>query len=250
MTTVPAWALGQGAGVQIPKDEKVNPTFRFFVPKDKEKRIIFLHGIETSLTIWEHQFELMNKGKLSWNNFATCLASIHQPCPMCRYAEDMGKYGRTAVQLFSVLDLTPWKDRNGVDHPYSKMVLAAKKGTQALLLRRHMDLVNDGKTQGLLHAQFKVYRAPDEKSPGVGSDYQFLKYSDLSKIPPEDAAPVSWDEFAPNPAYMAKCVARLRGGGAIVGGKPASGGLFDDDDLTSEAPAGPAGPVADIQCDY
>lgn len=246
MTTVPAWALGQGAGVAIPKDDTPRSTFRFFVERGKEKHIIFLHEIDSALVIWEHQFQLMKKGKLSWNNFATCLRTTGSPCPLCRYAEDMGKFGRSAVQLFSVLDLTPWKDKQGVVHQYSKVILAAKKGTQDILTRRHLELVQSGKPQGLKHAKFKVYRGPDDKSPAVGSEFTFVKYSELGKLPPDDIIPVPIDEFAPNPTRMAEIVTRLKGGAAPTLSSGSS--LLDDDD---DLPSG-AGEfdVASVECDY
>lgn len=250
MTTIPAWALGQGAAVQIPKDETQRSTFRFFVERDKEKQVIFLHGIESAVVIWEHQVKLMRKGKPSWNNYFTCLQSMGMPCPLCRYAQDMGQFQRSAVQLFTVLDLTPWEDGKKVKHPYSKVVLAAKKSTQGIIVRRHLDLVNGGNSAGLLHAKFKIYRGPGDKDPAAGTDYQFMKYTDLvaAKVPVEDTTPVSLDEFAPNPQAVAEVISRLRGGSAPVA---SSGGpsLLDDDDLSPPADAG-GGPVANIECEY
>jgi hypothetical protein len=211
--STPSWMVGTGKETDMQGEASTRKPFRVWMPAGESRKLVFLHEMETSPVIWEHQYQRMRDGKMRWNNFATCHKPIDNQCPMCDFAAEMGKGQRTKVRLFSVLDLSPWVHKGtGKTHAYSKVVLAAKIKTSDTIIRRYTSLIDQGKP--LTGATFEVFRSKDSKSPASGDDYQYISHFDLTSIPEEDRKPHDWMIYAPDLAFLADEVRILRGGQA------------------------------------
>lgn len=235
---MPSWMSGMGHKADMSGDAKKRVPFRFWLNPGTERNILFLTDGDRAPVFWEHQYCAMKNGKLNWGHHLTCLQVLGQQCPMCQYAQDHGKFERSKIQAFTILDLTPWKDSSGKEHPYTKRVLAVKSRVQETIARKYIAQIDKG--EKLRGAIFKVFRPNDKKSASTGTEFDFVKMMDLAKLPEGAADEVDWNLFAPDPEKMVSEVARLHGGGeassATTSAAPASE-LFGD--LTG-------GPVDDL----
>ena len=139
---------------------------RFWMPADSEKSVVFL--TEDPFIYLEHNW----KEGSSYRNWATCLDPLGEPCAHCDRGDN--KYQAAA---FTVVDCSPWTDKEGKEHRFTKRLLIAKSGVWEKIERKRRSLKEDGHT--LRGAAFKIYRGKDSKSPSVGEDFEFRKMIDL-----------------------------------------------------------------------
>lgn len=163
---------------------------RFYMRLEDERQITFLDGdfAETGLLdvpcFWEHQVQMNGR----WDNWFPCLKEF-EPCPVC---EDTGK-DAAFVYAFTVLNHTPWTDRDGNVHEHEKQLYVCKRDTFKRL--SHLAQNRDG----LAGCTFDVVRIGD-KSANVGSDFDFIekrKPKEIMKaygLKEEDTKPFNYDE--------------------------------------------------------
>jgi len=158
---------------------------RFWMPKDSDKNLVFL--TDEPFLFMEHQW----KENGNWRNWATCLEPLGLPCQRCD--DDSNRY---QVAAFTVVDCSPWKDKEGKEHRFTKRLFMAKSGIWEKIERERGLLQEDGNT--LRGAAFRVFRGKDDKSPGVGEDFKFRKMIDLDNWEFTDIAEYDYAElFAP-----------------------------------------------------
>ena len=211
MTGTPSWLVGTGAvDMAAPARAALKP-FRFWLERSGKANIIFLSDGSDVPCIWEHQVKLRKKGKDDWNNYFTCLEASQGTCPLCAYAEEYDMFWKQQVQLFTIIDLTPYvSKKTGKSVPYSRKILTAKRATSEILMRKYAGRIDEGQT--LRGACFEVFRSSDQKSPSVGTDFDFKRMIDLSKLPKEDIVPFDFNIFAPDREQMVRVVDRLMRG--------------------------------------
>ena len=208
---IPSFLIGVGDKVELKTEQRQRSMFRFWLKNNSEAQIIFLSDGNDAPCLFEHQVALKRKGKLDYNNFFTCLKSTIGTCPLCDFADEYDKAWQQAVQLFTILDLTPWvskKDKK--THPFTKKILCAKRATQEIIMRKYV--ARKDNKESLRGAQFKVFRGSDEKSPNVGTEFEFIKMVDLSKISPDPKATEVLDVMTLKPNYelIVKVALQLR----------------------------------------
>lgn len=205
---VPAWLVGQGEKVSMEGEARQSRgPFRFWLNKNSGTNIIFLSDGSDVPCIWEHQVCLRKAGKDDWNNYFTCLGPV--VCPLCAFSDEFDKFYKQKVQLFTILDLTPYHNKRlNKQVLYSKKVLTAKKATSEILMRKYT--IRLDQNQKLRGAQFAVHRGSDAKSANVGSDFEFIKMVDLSKFLPEDITVMDVAVLEPNRDVMIKVAERLQ----------------------------------------
>ena len=119
------------------------------------------------------------------------LTCLDADCPMCAKG-----YWKTPCIVFSILDLTPWKDKQGNEKKYFKKTLLIKGKAMMELISVRRD-ANGGTLAGL---KMSVLRT-DDKAPNSGDDFSVLGKVDLSKLPVDDKKdiqPFNYEElFAP-----------------------------------------------------
>lgn len=101
------------------------------------------------------------------------LTCLDDSCPMCA-----ANYYKTACFVFTVLDTTPYKDKNGVEKPYYKKVLVIRGKAMKQIIDSRRE-ANGGSLKGL---KMQIMRTND-KAPNSGDDYQVLGKVDLEKLP-------------------------------------------------------------------
>lgn len=114
-----------------------------------------------------------------------------EDCPACAK-----NYYKTPVMVFTVLDLTPFTDKDNKERKYFKKPFLAKgKATIEKINMRKSE--NGGSLKGL---KIKITRTTD-KSAACGDDFVAVGRTDLSKLPvekAEDLVPFNYEEiYAP-----------------------------------------------------
>lgn len=245
---VPAWAAGVGhkADMNHAADLSKRVPFRFWLKQGTERKILFLTDGDEAPVIEEHQYQAMKRGRPSWDNYLTCLKLLGETCPMCAFSKDVDKFHASKVQLFTILDLTPWKNKDGQEQAFTKKVLAVKRRTQEIIARKYISRLDEGQT--LKGASFKVFRSNDSKSPAAGTEYDFISMVDLSTLPEGAADPVDWELFAPDRKLMEEEVQRLRvSHGLAPASTPSSASVsFTDAVSTPTTSQVTGGPVDDL----
>ena len=145
---------------------------RFWIPKEAETQITFLDGnldddglLETA-TYWEHQLRLNG----DWRNWYACTQD-QEPCPICQGSSDTP----ALVAAFTVLDHTKWTGKDKVEHQHEPRLFICKRET----FKRLQKLAT--KRGGLTGITFDVSRTGD-KSPSVGSDFDFVEKRTLAAV--------------------------------------------------------------------
>lgn len=155
------------------KEERENEIRRFFVKRGTERRVTFLDGDLDSngelelVAYMEHN--LMMNGH--WRNFFPCPGNDEEPCPIC---EERKLPAHVAV--FTVIDHTKYKDREGKEHKDQKMLLVAKRKTQQILEAIAV------KRGGLAGITFDIMRVDEDQSPAVGTMFDFIDKEKVKRV--------------------------------------------------------------------
>jgi len=115
----------------------------------------------------EHNLELNGK----WFNYFVCL-SDNEPCPICSDPA----HSRSPAYLImpmTVVDHTPYVDKNGVTHQFQRKLFMAKRDTFKRLQRIAT------KRNGLAGITFDISRVGD-KSAAVGDTFDFIEKTPLA----------------------------------------------------------------------
>ncbi len=174
---------------QFTQDVNPRSIYRFSVKKGERKRVLFLDN--QAFTVQEATI------KIGANRFDTYTSSMSPDCPLFR-ASAMKKIRLQKGVYYTVLDLTPYKDKQGKDRKYSKKAFVAR-GTSAEILLRRME-ENGGTLVGKVVECFR----DGEKSPACGNDFKVIQSVDLSKLPPDDVKPYDFVNLLkpPHPSVL------------------------------------------------
>jgi hypothetical protein len=136
-----------------------NQPFRMWVPPGESKEIIILDE-KPDFFMYEHNLKDPETGK--WNVFKTC-AGEDDNCALCE------KYGDSYYALYlSVIDLTPYEDRNGNTVEWSRKLMVVKTGQMKKFIRRYD---KEGTLRG---AKFELTR-DGNKDPVIGNDIEYIE---------------------------------------------------------------------------
>ncbi len=156
---------------KIMEEKKKNNVYRFWLPEDKETQITFLDGnlnddglIDVTM-YYEHQVHMNG----NWRNWFVCIGE-DEPCPICE-----GGDTASLVGAFTIIDHTPYTDKNGKDHKDEIKLFVAKRDTIKLLQKKAT------KHEGLAGVKFDVSRTGD-KSPNVGSSFDFVDKTPVAQL--------------------------------------------------------------------
>lgn len=213
---------------------QANMPFRVWVPPGDTKEVIVLDD-KPDFFMFEHQIQ--NPRTKKWDTYLGCTKAF-DACPVC---ESTGKESYYAMYL-SVVDLTPFKDRSGKTHRFSRKLLMVKNLSQQKKFIRRYE--KDGTLRGY---RLELNRDRDT-DPTIGNDIEFVeileeeelaefqrKFKDREgKVHKEDCSvPFVYEELFEEPDSE-----KLR---AIVGGEPTPGSskanrraMDEDDDWGDE----------------
>lgn len=136
---------------------------RFFVPVGQEKQIIILDdGPEVFIN--EHNLKDPKTGKYSL--FTPCIRDFDN-CPICDNVKES-----TYVLLLTVLDLTPWEDKDGNEHEFTRRLMVVKPMQQKKFIRRF-------EKEGTLRGAVFTMTRDNAKDASIGSDIEFEEFEEL-----------------------------------------------------------------------
>jgi len=169
---------------------------------DSTCKIIFLHNYDDSLLLREHKFDLVGSGAPIYGNILTCAEMVGESCPLCEVKKrhDLGVIQLS--RLFSIIDLRPYKPKNGPEKKYQKLVLC-QPDTMDRQFSHLAAKCADQRSNGsdLRGAVFEVDRPAEQRSSAIGTMYDFIKIQKLSgskNYADEDLIPYTDDEFGVN----------------------------------------------------
>lgn len=138
---------------------------RFYVPVGETKEIVILDD-KPEFFLYEHNTKFTEgKRRGRWGNHLICIDEWAN-CPVCE------EYGDPSYVMFlSVLDFTPYTDKNNVRHEYSRKLLAIKPAQQKKFLRKYE---KEGTLRG---ATFECSRDGD-KDAAIGNDIEHTGWMD------------------------------------------------------------------------
>lgn len=198
--------------------------FRFFcLPNGETKEIVV---VDDQPNFVRHEHALQNTRTGKYDVFTACIDE-HANCPVCKVAQREAYF----AMYLTIIDLTPYTNKDGIEVPWSKKLLVIKTMQQKKITRL---LQQHGTLRGMVLAMTR----DGEKEAAIGSDIQFVEFldedtlatyvtdyeyeKDGKKVVKEivGGEPFDYDEMFPMPTEQ-----QLR---AIVGGRPEPGSRDDD----------------------
>ena len=132
---------------------------------DKARKVIFID--DPVIGFKQHTFKVNDQ----FDKY-TCLES---DCPACAKG-----YYASPVTVMTILDLTPYTDKDGKQKPYYKTIYAVRGQAMMNIIEARRS-ANGGSLAGI---KMQIMRSTD-KEPSSGDDLQVLGKVDLSKLPVE-----------------------------------------------------------------
>jgi hypothetical protein len=216
--------------------------FRFWVGVGEQREIVVLDA-QLGPCFYEHQLQNPRTGK--WDTYETC-PKEWEPCPLCDSQKES-----YYVMMLTVMDLTPYTNKQGVTVPHSRKLLPVKAQQQPFFMRqfdRHQTLrglqllmSRDTKqTAGIGTPEFVALHAENDIIESFGHDPVLAQDGKVLKERNSDCFPFPYDRLFTKPS--AEDLRARYGGMAPAGsrqeyqqewsgaGAAAAGGSTDDMD--------------------
>lgn len=153
------------------RKEQGNMPFRFRVGVGDTTQFVVLDDIPDFYR-FEHNLKNLKTG--FWDTYTGCIKEWDN-CPVCDVAERESYY----AMYLSVLDLTPFKTRDGEKHEFSRKLLVVKPAQQKKFQRAYAKAEKDGRT--LRGAIFEVTR-DGEKDSAIGNDIELIEFMEEDEL--------------------------------------------------------------------
>lgn len=154
---------GDAKSQQFRDSAKSNSIFRFFMDSGQAKEVVFLD--DAMFMVKEHFVKLGPK------KFETFTCSDDGDCILCGMKQRVG-----VSEYYTILDLTPYKKKDGTEQKYSRKALPVKGTAIDVLMRRRQAAGGN-----LKFNKVRIIRDGD-KSPNSGSDFEVLGPVDQVKL--------------------------------------------------------------------
>jgi hypothetical protein len=155
--------------------------FRFYLKEDTETKATFIDGtvdgglLYSAVAFVEHMTP--RAGSKGFDNF--CCTAETEECPICASGDRP-----SLVHAFTVIDHTEWKDKDGKLREHQRRLYVCKGDTfKRLQMKVRQPMPGSASTEpmGIAGVTFNIARI-GKKSPGVGSDYDFVAKNTLLEI--------------------------------------------------------------------
>jgi len=155
--------------------------YRFFLKKGETREVLFLD--DPAFLYNEYSFKVGDDYKNYTSLGDACPARLagHRPYP---------------AEAYTVLDLTPWKDKEGKEHKFSKRLLVVKGKKMIEALAVHRQAVG-GSLAGM---KFKFVRTNADKSSAIGDTFIFVGKVKLDSLSEKDREPINYEEILMPPS--------------------------------------------------
>jgi hypothetical protein len=151
--------------------EQGNMPFRFRVQEGDTTQFVVLDD-EPDFFRFEHNLKDPQTGR--WSIFTGCVAEFDN-CPVCQAS---GRDSYYAMYL-TVLDLTPFKTKDGEKVEFSRKLLVVKPAQQKKFIRAYNKAEQEGRT--LRGAIFETSRDTDKDS-AIGNDIEFVEFMEEEEL--------------------------------------------------------------------
>jgi hypothetical protein len=101
-------------------------------------------------------------------------------CPVCAKLGQEGTY----TLMFTCVSLVPFKDREGKEHKFSKMLFPIKPGVAEKFERMYLKAASGDVNKGFRGMAMTCFRSSNAKAPRTGDDFEFagwMRDADLLK---------------------------------------------------------------------
>jgi hypothetical protein len=174
------------------QEQRQNQAFRVRMEIGEERKVVILDAGEPFF-MYEHHYET-TPGK--WDGFDRCIRDSGD-CPACRKLGREGYY----VMMLTVIDMKPYKDKNGKIVKYSKKLLPVKHAMIPKFQRLYEKL------KGNMRGAVLLLQRDNDKAPSTGNDHEYLKTYSEAKLKelavavknPDLIKPCDYDKAFPRP---------------------------------------------------
>jgi hypothetical protein len=194
--------------------------FRFYCPTGESREICV---IDAEPTFWRYEHNLRNPDSGKYDIYTACI-NDHAACPVCKNSDRAPYF----AMLLTIIDLTPYVNRNDEEVPWSKKLLCVKPAQQKKIMRLF-------EREGSLRGMVLNMTRDGDKDASIGNDIEFVEFLDEDTLAQYETTyfdkkdkehvvigheVFDYDELFPMPTEE-----QLR---AIVGGKPEPGSRSHD----------------------
>lgn len=141
--------------------------FRFFCPIGETRPIVVVDELPDFV---RKEHAIKTKGSTRWDTYVPCIDE-HANCPICAVAERPSYF---ALYL-TIIDLTPYEDKDGNEVPFSKKLLVVKPMQQKKIMR----LYEKHKT---LRGMILNMTRDNNKDASIGGDIEFEDFMDENEL--------------------------------------------------------------------
>ncbi len=196
--------------------------FRFYCPPRESREIIV---IDDKPDFFRFEHNMKNPRTNKWDIFCACI-NENANCPACKVLDRPSYY----ALFLTVIDLTPYETKDGVNVPWSKKLLVAKTQQYKKIVRLY-------ERHGTLRGMLLQVTRDSEKDANIGNDIEFVEFvpeSDLEQYVDEYTdkkgktheilgfEPYDYFKLFPDPTEQ-----QIR---AVVGARPEPGSRDEEDE--------------------
>lgn len=143
-----------------------NRIFRFFVPVGETKEIVILDD-QPDFYMWEHNYK-GSDGK--WGHLAGCCKEW-ETCPACEHTGSESYFG----MYLTVLDLTPYTNRDGDTIEFSRKLMCVKP-------TQHRKFIRAAEKRGSLRGCLFEMSRDGQKDSAIGNDIEYVERLDEDEL--------------------------------------------------------------------
>ena len=165
--------IRQEAAKEARKAKGFEP-FRFWTPVGETRQIVI---IDDAPDFFRYEHALKSAGSNRYDNFLPCI-NEDANCPACSVSEKPAYF----AMYLSVIDLTPYNNKDGDEVPWSKKMLVVKPSQQKKISRLF-------EREGSLRGMILDMTRDGDKDAAIGNDIEFVGWME------EDELATYYDEY-------------------------------------------------------
>lgn len=150
----------QEARYEAQKSMRDQP-FRFFCPVGESRQLIVVDDAPDFFR-WEHN---LRDGRGKWTIYTSCVQE-YANCPVCAANQDKAPY---YAMYLTVIDLTPYVNKDNIEVPWSKKLLVVKQAQQKKIMRMY-------EREGTLRGALLQMTRDTEKDAAIGNDIELIEW--------------------------------------------------------------------------
>lgn len=141
--------------------------FRFWTPVGETRQIVI---IDDAPDFFRYEHALKSTGSNRYDNFLPCI-NEDANCPACSVSEKPAYF----AMYLSVIDLTPYNNKDGDEVPWSKKMLVVKPSQQKKISRLF-------EREGSLRGMILDMTRDGDKDAAIGNDIEFVGWMEEEEL--------------------------------------------------------------------